>query len=142
MDSGVGRKMLHRSNYDMRILAYTAPDGTSLRKSPEARSLLQQAIGNTDIEFQLDRLSQRPDVRASIKAMEDDIANGKFALNPMRAYLHNKLIRNLFRAKTKEAWASIRHNPIIKQLKAEQLGRTLDNQNRLRETQNLMGIPK
>ena len=142
LDKGQGRQLLFKSNYDMRIFAYSAPDGTSLRDSPTARSLFQQAIGNTDIEFQLNRLASRPDVIASIKAMEEDIRRGNFALDPMKAYLHNRLIRQLFQSKTKEAWAAIRHNSTIKQLKNEQQKLTLNNRQRLVETQNLLSIPK
>lgn len=60
----------------------------------------------------------------------------------MKAYLHNQLIRKAFDKHTRRAWASLRNNPIIIELKAQQLGRSVNNSNRLRETRNLLRTPK
>ena len=74
--------------------------------------------------------------------MRIDQKRGNWHLDPMKAYLHNKLIKQLFKAKTTEAWASLRHDPLIQKIKAGELGHMLDNQNRLTETQNLINFPK
>jgi len=142
LDQSRGRQLLFNSNYDLRIATYSAPDGTNLRRHPEARSLFQQAIGNTDIEEQLNRIADKPGVQASLRSMKLDQKNGNWHLDPMKAYLHNQLIKQLFERKTKQAWASLRNHPLIKQIKAEQMGRMLNNQNRLTETQNLINFPK
>ena len=142
LDQSRGRQLLFNSNYDLRIATYSAPDGTNLRRHPEARSLFQQAIGNTDIEELLNRIADKPGVQASLRSMKLDQKNGNWHLDPMKAYLHNQLIKQLFERKTKQAWASLRNHPLIKQIKAEQMGRMLNNQNRLTETQNLINFPK
>ena len=140
MDKGPGRKLLFNSNYDMRILAYSAPDGTNLRRSPEARSLFQHALGKTGLEEALDALASRPDVQASIAAMEEDMRSGKWQLDPMKSYLHNRLIRNLFKQYTKRAWASISNEPVIIQLKYEQQNLKLNNIQRFSEV--MQNIPR
>ncbi len=140
MDKGPGRKLLFNSNYDMRVLAYSAPDGTSLRRSPEARSLFQRAIGQTGLEEALNQLAARPDIQASIAAMEEDIKSGKWQLDPMKSYLHNRLIRQLFRSYTKRAWASIQNEPTIIQLKSQQQTLKLNNLARYKDT--LLSLPK
>ena len=61
-----GRVLLWNSNYDMRLSTMSAPDGLSLRDSPQVRSLFQQAIGKQNLEAKLDKLAARPDVKASI----------------------------------------------------------------------------
>ena len=142
LEQDAGRQLIYNSNYDLRIAAFSAPDGTNLSRSPKARGLFQQAIGNTDIEIQLNRLAHRADVQASIRSMREDQKNGNWHLDPMKAYLHNRLIKQLFTQKTREAWMMLRHNPIIQDLKANQLGKMLNNQNRLTETQNLINLPK
>ena len=140
MDKGRGRRLLWNSNYDTRILAYTAPDGTSLRKSPEVRSLLQKAIGDTNLEEALNNLYDRPDVQASLKAMEEDISSGKTQLDPMKAYLHNRLIKLLITKHQKIGWASIRNHPLVQELKAKE---ALLRSNNLMSYQNtLLNIPK
>ena len=142
LDQEPARQLLWNSNYDLRIATYSAPDGTNLSKYPSVRGKYQEAIGKTNIFEQLTRLANRPDVQASIRSMRIDQKRGNWHLDPMKAYLHNKLIKQLIEQKTKEAWASLRHDPLIKKVKAEQLGRMLDNQNRLTETQNLINFPK
>jgi len=140
MDKGAGRQLLYNSNYDTRVLAYSAPDGTSLRKSPEGRSLFQKAIGDTNLEEALNQLAARPDVQASIQAMEEDLKAGRTQLDPMQAYLHNRLINLLIRKHTKIAWASLRDNPIIMELQEKQRYLKLNNIGRYQET--LLNIPK
>ena len=140
MDKGAGRQLLYNSNYDTRVLAYSAPDGTSLRRSPQARSLFQKAIGDTNLEEALNQLANRPDVQASIRAMEEDLKAGRTQLDPMKAYLHNRLIKLLIRKHTKLAWASLRDNPIIIDLKMTQQNLKLNNIGRYQDT--LLNIPK
>mgnify|MGYP003135044641 FL=1 len=137
LDRGPGRKLLWNSNYDMRIMAYSAPDGTSLRRSPLGRSAFQKALGDRNVEAKLNELASRPEVKASIEAMLEDIRLGRLKLDPMRAYLHNRLISNLIRRESKIAWGSLWNHPVIKELMAEQRKNTLDNTIRLRETMNL-----
>ena len=142
MEKGEGRQLLFNSGYDLRIAAWSAPDGTNLKDSPQVRSLFQQAIGNTDIEEQLNILAANPSIQASIAEMRKDRANGTFELDPMKSYMHNVAIRRLLDAKTREAWATLLANPLVQELKQEQLNLGLKNQTRLMETQNLLRTPK
>ena len=121
MEKGEGRQLLFNSGYDLRIAAWSAPDGTNLKDSPQVRSLFQQAIGNTDIEEQLNILAANPSIQASIAEMRKDRANGTFELDPMKSYMHNVAIKRLLDAKTREAWATLLAHPLVQELKQEQL---------------------
>ena len=57
LDQGAGRKLLFESGYDMRMSAYSSPDGLDLSKSPRLRSMLQKAIGDQNLEAQLNKLA-------------------------------------------------------------------------------------
>ena len=137
LDGGPGQKLLWNSNYDTRIFAYTAPDGTSLRRSPQARSIYQKALGDRNIQAKLDALSRMPEVKASIKLMYEDMRAGRMALDPMKAYLHNRLLKALFNREGKISWASIKNHPVIQELILEQGKLKLDNRIRLQQTLNL-----
>ena len=142
LDQGPGRKLLFQSGYDLRVAAYSAPDGTNLRDSPKVRSLYQQAIGKQNLEAQLNELAARPDVQASIEQMNKDKREGKFELDPMKAYHHNKLIKRLMRQARLRAWASIKDNSDVKELTGEHRQHKIDTYKKLQETRNLINIPK
>ena len=108
-----GRVLLWNSNYDMRLSTTSAPDGLSLKDSPEVRSLFQQAIGKQNLESKLDKLAARPDVQASVELMQSERFSGK---DPMKSYLHNDLIRSTFKKAKLKAWASIEKLPEVQEL--------------------------
>ena len=121
LDQSVGRQMLFRSNYDMRLSTMSAPDGTSLRGSASVRSKFQQAIGMTGLGQKLDELSRNPLVQDSLEQMERDLARGDRRIDPM-SYRHNILIKDLFDNARSMAWASISKDPEVYALKrAERL---------------------
>ena len=114
LNQSPGRTMLWNSNYDLRLVSYTAPDGLPLKDHPELRSEFQKYLGKQGLEAELDRLAADPRVLNSIQEMEYDRRNGKNRLDPMKAYLHNKLIRERFESARKRAWAQVRRaNPAI-----------------------------
>lgn len=113
LDNGPGRTMLFNSGYDMRLSTYSTPTGVSLADNPKVRSLYQRAIGQQGLEDTLNKIAARPDVQASIKQMNWDRANGKRFIDPMKAYLHNDLIRNAFDKARRKAWAQIQSNPDV-----------------------------
>lgn len=115
LDQGPGRKMLFESGYDMRLSTYSTPDGVSLAKNAKVRSLYQRAIGNQNLEATLNKIAARPDVQQSIAQMNWDRNNGRRFVDPMRAYLHNDLIRNAFNDARRKAWAQIQDLPEVKQ---------------------------
>jgi hypothetical protein len=120
-DQSEGRKMLFKSNFDMRLSTMSAPDGTSLRKSPSVRSKYQQAIGMTGLGAKLDELANDSVMLDSIEQMERDLARGDRRIDPM-TYQHNVIIKNLFDDAKRMAWASLNQDPEVYTLmKAERL---------------------
>ena len=112
LDQSVGRQLLFRSNYDMRVSTMSSPDGVSLSQSPSVRSKFQQAIGMTGLGSKLDELSKDPMVIDSMEQMERDLARGNKRVDPM-TYRHNILIKQLFDSAREQAWASISSDPEV-----------------------------
>jgi len=119
MVDGPGRNLLWNSNYDLRLTGYSSPDGISLADYPHIRSMFQRELGALKLEKQLDALAKRTDVQDSIKRMNDDLRNGKRELDPMKAYMHNGLIKDKFESARKKAWANIRMHPDVQKLYEE-----------------------
>ena len=115
-DYSPGRKFLFRSNYDIGITSYTAPDGTDLQDNPQVRSLFQKLIGEQDLENQLAKLALRPDVQESIAAMEADLVSGRAnrppGISPM-SYKHNRLIHIMITKAKNRAWAKLSTHPDV-----------------------------
>tara|TARA_R100001530_G_scaffold122577_2_gene90243 strand:- start:1853 stop:3994 length:2142 start_codon:yes stop_codon:yes gene_type:complete len=116
LSQGPGRTLLFNSNYDLRMSTMSSPDGTSLAEHPEVRSKFQQAIGLQNLEKELDKLSKRKDIQNSVATMESDLRAGKRHIDPMKAYTHNLVIRQLFTRARNRAWASLRNDPDVKLL--------------------------
>lgn len=113
LDNGSGRTLLFNSGYDMRLSTYSTPGGVSLADNPKVRSIYQRAIGQQGLEETLNKLAARPDVQKSIEQMNWDRNNGRRFIDPMKAYLHNDLIRNAFDVARKKAWAQIQNHPDV-----------------------------
>ena len=111
LDQGPGRKLLFESGYDMRMSTYSSPDGLDLSDNPKLRSLFQKAIGEFNLEKELDKLAKDPKIINSIAIMNKDLQNGNRANNPMQSYVHNRIIYNLFLSARKQAWAKVRNHP-------------------------------
>ena len=141
-DKGPGRDLLFNSGYDMRLFAYSAPDGTNLRKHPELRSLLQNEIGKFNLEEELNQLAMRPSIQASMLQMQRDKELGNFSLDPMKAYRHNKLIKSIFDRAKERAWARLRNHPLVIQIKEEKRLLNLGNNRSLENTTNIRNFPK
>jgi len=111
-DGSKGRQLLMNSNYDLRVSTLTAPDGTSLADDSNLRSEFQRQIGMQDIEAQLSKLAEDPQVVQSLIEMEYDLMSGFKQKNPMD-YAHNKLIHGIFNRARRTAWANMRSNPDV-----------------------------
>ena len=112
LNQSPGRTLLWNSNYDLRLVSYTSPDGIPLKDHPKLRSEFQKYLGKQGLEATLDRLSTREDVQDSVNRMNSDRRNGRNQLDPMKAYLHNKLIKERMERARKRAWALVRRaNP-------------------------------
>ena len=125
-DQSPGRQFLFRSNYDLSLTTYTAPDGTDLSKNPKLRSEFQRLIGAQDLENKLLKLSLRPDVQQSLAEMEEDLASGRAHSGPgisAISYLHNQLIHNLIQTAKRRAWAQMQSKPEVIMLRS---GRQLE----------------
>ena len=116
LDQGPGRKLLFDSGYDLRLSTYYGPDGTDLTESPRLRSEFQRYIGMQNIEKQLNKLAEDPRVQNSIREMNEDLRSGRRELDPMKSYLHNKLIRQLFYRARLKAWAMMKANSEVEAL--------------------------
>ena len=150
LDQGIGRKFLFDSGYDMRLSTYSSPDGVDLSDSPRIRSMYMKAIGDQNLERELNKLAKNPRMIRSLAMMQADLNAGRREMDPMTAYLHNQKIRQLFEDARSKAWAEIQKDPEIRQLIEEQ--RRLDIQNikslnrttqtRQAQTQELLSLYK
>ena len=131
-----GLRLLYESQYDLRLSTWTSPDGVSLKNESAVRSLFQDAISKTKLGPALDRLSKRTDVQASLREMRRDIKNGNFKLNPMKAYVHNKLIKKTMNKHRQLGWNMIQNDPRVIELQEERLDLLKEERRRFRQTQS------
>ena len=134
LDQGPGRKLLFRSGYDTRLSVYYAPDSTDLSKLPGVRSKFQKAIGDQNLEAQLNELAADPRIQASIRKMEKDRASGNRDYEPMKAYYHTKRIGEIFNRARKRAWATIRADADVRAAIAESRADRIENRQSQRQT--------
>ena len=137
LDQGTGRKLLFESGYDMRMSLYSSPDGLDLSKSPRLRSKFSQAIGLQNLEATLNKLAKDPKVLASIQEMHRDRNSGRREMNPMTAYVHNRLIASAFNDARRIAWAQIKNDPEAVALYAEERRLTIQNNRSFNEPADL-----
>ncbi len=146
--------LLLESNFSLRSLYYTSPDGISLQKYPDIRAAFQKAIGEwrstrkgesgLSVEDLLNAYAKRPEVQNSIRLMKSEVgyltkfnaalgdSESQKALmrNPMK-YTHNQLINSLFERARSEAWQNLGGREDVQQLEAEE--------QELRAAENQMG---
>ena len=137
LSQGPGRTLLFNSNYDLRMSTYTAPDGTSLAEHPEIRSKFQQAIGSLNLEAELNKLAKKKSIQSSGAQMEADLKAGNRHMDPMKAYTHNLVIKQLFTRARNRAWATLRNDPDVQSLIQERRTRQSENFRRKRTTSPL-----
>ena len=144
LDQGPGRKLFFESNYDRRTSTFSSPTGVNLSDSPRVRSLFQKAIGDQNIEAQLDALARDPRIIASINQMKRDNRGINKELDPMKAYYHNVRIKQIMENARKIAWSRISASGEVQKLIAEQKSLELrTSQSRSQtSTQNLLSIYK
>ena len=142
LDSTPGRKLLFDSGYDMRLSTYYGPDGTNLTDSSQIRSMFQKAIGDQNLERQLDKLAENPKVLASLEEMHRDIDGGRRGDYESKDYFHNKKIDQIFQKARRRAWASIMQEPQIQQLIAEQKEAKRKRYLKTKQTTNILSMYK
>ena len=136
LDESDGRRFLFDSGYDLRMSTYYAPDGTNLTDNPEIRSRFQQAIGELNLEYQLELLAKDPKIISSMQLMVSDIKAGRRGDFNARDYYHNIMIDRLFKRYRKTAWMNIRNEKNIaaiieeqKQKKQQQIAKRFSSYN-------------
>ena len=142
LHTGPGRQLLFNSGYDLRISTFYAPDGTNLTDDPRIRSEFQKAIGQFNIELQLDELAQDPKIQQSIALMQADIRAGKRGEYNARDYYHNIVIDRLFKKVRKYAWDSIKNQKEIYALRMEQQGKDTLQAMKKAQSYNLQNMYK
>ena len=142
LDQSPGRNFLFNSGYDLRLSTYYAPDSTNLTDAPRVRSLFQRAIGEQNLERELDKLAVDPKIIASMEKMYADIKAGLRGQYDARDYYHNIVIDRLFQAARRRAWASITADPEAALLIEEELDQRRRKVAKKEETANLINIYK
>tara|TARA_R100000781_G_scaffold8752_3_gene7741 strand:+ start:2737 stop:6495 length:3759 start_codon:yes stop_codon:yes gene_type:complete len=138
LDQGPGRKLLFDSGFDLKISTYYAPDSTDLSNSPQLRAMFQEYIGEQNIELALNKLADDPRVQQSIAVMNADLAKGNKGFEPMRDYIHNILIKQVFDEARHYAWARMMQDTGVQKLVNEQRSKKIKGQQKLEETTNLL----
>lgn len=128
-DNSPGRRLLLESNYPIRESVYNA-NGYDLSDAAEVRSMLQQAMGNAQINFggrtfenpqaALDYLASRKDVQESIQDMRRELEAGNRFLDPSKSFKHVDLIELVMAQAKDKAWAQISQDPAVQLLVEEQ----------------------
>ena len=136
-----GRQFLFESGYDLRMSTYYAPDSTNLTDEPKIRSMFQKAIGDQNLERQLDKLATDARALASLAEMQKDIRDGNRAKYDARNYWHNGKIDQLFQQARKVAWAQIMNNPEVEEIIDEQKNKKRAKLLKMRETTDILNLP-
>ena len=142
LDYSAGRQLLFDSGYDVRMSTYFSPMGEDLSDSPRIRSMFQKAIGDQNLERQLERLSESPRIQASLDQMYADIRGGKRGEYDSEDYYHNLKIDQIFQRARKAAWAKIMNDPYVVALRNQQLNVKRRKLLKKQETTNILSIPK
>ena len=135
LDYSKGRKLLFDSGYDLRTTTYSY-EGIDFSKNARVRSLFAKAIGDQNIEAQLNALANNPKIINSLNQMMFDMNNGNRGRDPMKAYVHNAEIKRIFQIAKRKAFNKIRNHPEVKQLIKERDNRRIDNLKSLKKTGN------
>ena len=142
LESSPGRQLLFNSGYDLRMSTYFSPDGYDLTKAPEIRSMYQKAIGDQNLEHELNKLSRNKKILASIAEMKKDIQKGNRGDYEPGDYYHNIIIGRLFDDAREQAWLNIRQEDIVIDLMQEEDFKTLERRKKTNDTANILTMYK
>ena len=142
LDQGPGRKLLFDSGYDVRLSTYYSPDGVDLSESPDLRSLFQKFIGQENIELQLNKIADDPRVQESMALMQLHLKQGVKDMDPMKSYVHNKMIKVIFDKARKKAWGKMLAMEGVQDLLAEKEARDRRQMQSLTQTSALTLVNK
>jgi len=142
LESSPGRQLLFNSGYDLRASLYYSPDGYNLTNSPVIRSMFSKAIGEQNMEHELNKLAKNKKILASIAEMQKDIRSGKRGDYEPGDYYHNIIIGRMFDKTRRQAWLNIRQDDIITDLIREEDIKTLERRKKTKDTENLIAMYK
>ena len=142
LESSPGRQLLFNSGYDLRMSVLFSPDGYDLSDSNELRSMFQKAIGEQNLEHELNKLARNKKILASIANMQKDIKMGKRGDYEPGDYYHNIIIGRMFDDAREKAWLKVRQEDIAIDLIREQDLKTLERRKKTSETEDLLSIYK
>ena len=121
LEQSEGRKFLWNSGHDLRQSVFYAPDGTNLTKDAKIRSLFAKAIGEENVELDLNKLARDPRIIASLQERDNDIKSGKRGEYDNKDYYHNRVIGRLMAQVRRKAWNKISGTRIVQEVIQEQL---------------------
>ena len=98
--------------------------------------MFQKAIGEENLERQLDKLAKNKKIILSVQQMNADLLANKRHIDPMKAYHHNKIIKSLFDKARRNAFAKIQTHPEVRKLIQEKIKRDLEARKILNQTTN------
>ena len=142
LESSPGRQLLFNSGYDLRMSVYYSPDGYNLTNSPQIRSMFQKAIGDQNLELELNKLAKNKKILASIAEMQKDIRMGKRGDYEPGDYYHNIILGRLFDKARQQAWLNIRREDVVEDLIREEDIKTLERRRKTSDTNNLLAMYK
>ena len=139
LDNSPARHFLFRSGFDLRTSTYYSPGPNSinLTNSPEIRSLYQKAIGDQNLEAQILKLSKEKRAQQSLLEMEKDIRDGNRGAFESKDYYHNRELSRIITEARKNAWWSLRNNPLVMDLTLEQTAKKQTRKEKTAQTSNV-----
>ena len=140
LDQSPGRRLLFSSGYDTRLSTYYSPRGDNLSEHPRIRSMFQQAIGQQNLERDLDKLAQDSKILESLAIMESDRNGGKRGVYEPSDYYHVKKIDQLFQRARSKAWAQIMSDPRIEAVRTEQQDKKRQRYLKTKQTTSIQPI--
>ena len=105
------RELLFRSGLNLKQTFNTGPGGEPLEGHPDLKSKYQFYMGQQNIEKQLEKKLNHPQIIDSIKRMEEDRAAGK-SYDPEDTF-HGPIIRSIFTQAKKNAWTLLINDPAL-----------------------------
>ena len=94
---------------------------TAKIKDAKIRSLFAKAIGEENVELDLNKLARDPRIIASLEERDNDIKSGNRGEYDNKDYYHNRVIGQLMTQIRKKAWSKISGTRIVQAVIQEQL---------------------
>ena len=139
LDYSPGKQFLFDSGYDLRMTAYSNPDGIDLDDYPEVRSEYMQLIGKQNLEAKFAEIAKRPEIKRSMEIMKNAWLAGDVDYDISKSK-HNDVIRKTILEAQRRAWGQLKlQNEKVQQLvKAGQMQNSADSFRRNNDEENVI----